>query len=76
MENSYMNYYKVLEMEYGYNHKIDIDENNQDLLTYNDTISYNNNTYKLDSIILSDFKKYKHAIAGITCKNERFVYNG
>jgi hypothetical protein len=76
MEDSYMNYYKVLEMEYGYNHKIDIDENNKDLLTYNDTISYNNTIYKLDSIILSDFKKYKHAIAGITCKNERFVYNG
>jgi hypothetical protein len=45
-----------------------------------DTIIYNNEKYILDSIILSNWNVSKnipgHAIAGITCKNERYVYNG
>ena len=42
-------------------------------------ITYNGNTYKLDSIILSNYNNYErgnHAIAGISCKDKRYVYNG
>jgi len=49
------------------------------------TIIYNGIEYVLDSCILSNFNEYvnpntkkkaAHAIAGITCKNKRYVYNG
>ena len=46
-----------------------------------DVLSYDSNSYKLDSVMLSDItqdKEYnpQHAIAGITCKNKRYIYNG
>ena len=52
-----------------------------DISTMNDVLSYDDNRYKLDSVMLSDItedKEYKpqHAIAGITCKNKRYIYNG
>ena len=46
---------------------------------------FNGNYYKLDSCILSNYNKNTfidnylipgHAIAGITCKNDKYVYNG
>jgi hypothetical protein len=47
----------------------------------NDIFFYNGNKYILDSILLSDYNSEEinssgHAIAGITCKNNRYVYNG
>jgi hypothetical protein len=43
-------------------------------------IEFNGNTYILDSTILSNYDIDKndigHAIAGITCKNLKYVYNG
>lgn len=41
-------------------------------------IIYNNTTYILDSIILNNFNigYINHAISGITCNNERYIYNG
>jgi hypothetical protein len=53
------------------------DEN--EIANYKDEIHLNEHTYKLDSCLLGNFNKYKgisHAIAGITCKNNRYVYNG
>jgi len=50
------------------------------LLQLKDNIKHNGNTYVLDSIILDNYNSVEyggvHAIAGITCKNNRFVYNG
>ena len=50
------------------------------LTTLKDELVYNNNKYILDSIILNNnnYKLIKsgHVIAGITCKNNRYVYNG
>ena len=42
------------------------------------TIYYNDGVYHLDSVLLTNWNKidYKHSIAGITCKDKRFVYNG
>lgn len=58
-------------------------ENTANLLSSNDIIFYNNQEYTLDAVILSNWNKddyhlkgIGHAIAGITCKNERYVYNG
>lgn len=46
-----------------------------------ETIEYNRNTYILDSCILNNFNSKQkkipsHSIAGIKCKNNKFVYNG
>jgi len=50
------------------------------ILTLQDIIMYNGDTYILDSCILSNFNKIGagrgHAISGITCNNNRYVYNG
>jgi hypothetical protein len=42
-------------------------------------ITLNGVEYELDAVILSNYNKVEkgnHAIAGITCGNEKFVYNG
>ena len=53
---------------------------NKELASMNDTIVYNNNVYKLDSVLLNNWNntivKKRHSIAGITCNDERYVYNG
>jgi hypothetical protein len=45
-----------------------------------DEILYNGYIYKLDSCILSNYDHNRigigHAICGITCKNNKYVYNG
>lgn len=41
-----------------------------------DTIVYNNETYDLDSVILPEMNYHRHVVAGITCHNKRYVYNG
>lgn len=45
-----------------------------------DIIIFNGDTYILDSCIISNYNdkiiKVGHAIVGITCKNEKYVYNG
>ena len=51
-----------------------------DINELKDVIKYNGHTYILDSCILNNFNKNKkipgHSIAGIKCKNKKFVYNG
>jgi hypothetical protein len=46
----------------------------------NDEIIYNGDTYILDSCIIANYNILEinlgHAIVGITCKNEKYVYNG
>jgi len=42
-------------------------------------ITYHGSEYKLDSVILSNYnirKNHGHAIAGITCKSKKYIYNG
>jgi hypothetical protein len=49
------------------------------ILTLQDIICYNGDTYILDSCILGNFNNVGttgHAISGITCNNNRYVYNG
>jgi len=46
-----------------------------ELTSMRDEIKYNGKTYILDSVILSD-DNLKHAIAGITCKGIKYIYNG
>ena len=44
-----------------------------------DNITYNKKNYTLDSVVLSNSNtdhNIGHIIAGITCKKERYVYNG
>lgn len=46
--------------------------------TYDDIITVNGYKYKLDATTLTNYNEIgaSHAIAGITCNNNRYVYNG
>jgi hypothetical protein len=48
------------------------------LKTHEPLIFFNGDTYILDSCLLSDYKNThgSHVIAGITCKDNKYVYNG
>ena len=48
---------------------------NNELASLNDTITFNNTIYKLDSVLLNNWNimRSNHTIAGITCNNERYV---
>jgi len=48
------------------------------IINYDEIIIFNGCKYKLDSCILNAYKyvQYGHAIAGITCNNNKYVYNG
>ena len=47
---------------------------------FDNIITFNGDKYILDSCLLANYNKdivkSRHAIAGITCKNNRYVYNG
>ena len=51
-----------------------------DYFKIKDQIQINNNTFILDSMIFSNYNikecKAGHSIAGITCNNKRYIYNG
>jgi hypothetical protein len=46
------------------------------LKEYEDIITFNGIKYKLDSCLLTNYNNGGHAITGITCNNNRYVYNG
>jgi hypothetical protein len=46
-----------------------------ELTSLREEIKYNDKTYILDSVILTDDKPC-HSIAGITCKGIKYIYNG
>jgi hypothetical protein len=49
-----------------------------ELTSMRDEIKYNSKTYILDSVILANYNvsEGRHAIAGITCKGIKYIYNG
>ena len=53
---------------------------NLDYFKIKDTVQINNNTFILDSMIFNNYNikecKAGHSIAGITCNNKRYIYNG
>jgi hypothetical protein len=61
-------------------YNIPITNDTKDLLTLKDKITYNGEEYVLDSILLANWNVSAnipgHAIAGITCNNQRYVFNG
>jgi hypothetical protein len=70
-----MSFYK-----YKPQYKLVYNDNTMHLSSLQNTIKYNGEEYVLDSVIISNYNKpiigRGHAIAGITCNNERYVYNG
>ena len=55
------------------------EEAKNDIKEYNDIINLFGYNYKLDPVLLDNYNKYelgKHAIVGIHCNNNRYVYNG
>ena len=56
-----------------------LNPNNNDIKTYKETIEFKGIIYKLDSCLIDNYNNpglMSHAIAGITCENQRYVYNG
>jgi hypothetical protein len=51
-------------------------QNMKNIQSKADTIIYNNEIYDLDSVILPNIDEDNHVIAGITCHNKKYVYNG
>lgn len=53
--------------------------NKTNILSFDDEISYNGKQYVLDAVILDNWNTYiknGHIICGITCKGNRYIYNG
>jgi hypothetical protein len=49
------------------------------ITSMNEIIFYRGSEYHLDSVVLDDFNKLQqggHSIAGITCKKNKYIYNG
>jgi len=63
-----------------YENGINIDRTDEkEIKSMAEKISYRKKIYTLDSIILANWNRtltYGHAIAGITCKKKRYIYNG
>jgi len=61
-------------------YNISITNHTKDLIELKDQIMFNGEEYILDSILLANWNVSAnipgHAIAGITCNNERYVFNG
>jgi hypothetical protein len=74
----FSHYYLESRNVYGYNQDTISDQNINELKSLKNTITYNKNNYILDSMILYNHNKSitNHVIAGITCNNNRYVYNG
>ena len=54
-------------------------ENLENIKNYKDELQFFGYNYKLDSIILGNYNiktTGNHAISGITCNNNRYIYNG
>ena len=52
--------------------------NYYNITSHNDIIYYNNQEYILDAVIVKNWNESNidHVITGITCKDEKYVYNG
>ena len=74
------NFDYVLYDFYIYNNYFNFDYNIKGIENFSNEIIFNHRTYILDSVSLANFNandiKIGHAIAGISCKNKRYVYNG
>lgn len=51
-------------------------KNVENLLSRDEIIEFNNNQYVLDAIILTDYNKSEHVIAGIKCNGRKYIYEG
>jgi len=49
---------------------------NDNLKSMKEQIFFKGIEYNLDSVILSNWNDSRHAIAGITCKKKKYIYNG
>ena len=78
----YDSFFKLLENKIKNLDKISVKKNKKPfngLANNEEYITFNGSTYKLDSCLLTNYNKYirgNHAIAGIICKDTKFVYNG
>ena len=51
-------------------------QNIAEIMLHNEDLIYNNVSYKLDAVLLDNLHQNLHTIAGMTCNNTRYVYNG
>jgi hypothetical protein len=72
-----LNEYDKFLGKYPY-YQLNNDNDVANILSNNDTITYHNIQYELDSMIVGniDGLTTNHVVAGITCKEHRYIYNG
>jgi hypothetical protein len=70
-------FYEILKILYP-NTIIGDGDTKKNITSMNDKIFYRGSEYHLDSVILSNWNIQNggHAIAGITCKKDKYIYNG
>jgi hypothetical protein len=58
--------------------KLDEGYMKDELISLREQIFYNGKEYNLDAVVLSNWNKIKtgHTITGITCKKDKYIYNG
>lgn len=70
----------TMKQHYQINPQYEIKNPHESIIELESTIMYNGEEYVLDSILLQNWNTSAnipgHSIAGITCKNERYVFNG
>jgi len=75
-------FFKLLEKKIKDKEKINVKKYKKPfkgLANLEKVIEFNGDTYILDSCLLTNYNKYQrgnHAICGISCKNNKYVYNG
>ncbi len=74
LNNSLDEYIDELEKE-GIDEK-KIYENHESISNFENEIIFMGQSYTLDSCILNNYNNSRHAISGITCGNNKYVYNG
>jgi hypothetical protein len=75
LNNMFNEHIDELEKEEGIDEK-KIYENDESITNYENEIIFKEHSYTLDSCILNNYNNQRHSIAGITCNNNRYVYNG
>jgi hypothetical protein len=61
---------------FKFNYYLKKTKNITEILLHDDTLEYNGGTYKLDAVLTDNIPQQNHTIAGITCGNTKYIYNG
>ncbi len=62
--------------QHKFNYYLTKTKNITEILLHDDMIVYNDQLYRLDAALVDNVQHQNHTIAGISCSNKRYIYNG